>query len=166
MMLLRILTLGVLFLAGIVTADDRDAVFGRWAGQSSIMEIGESDGVLYARIVSLLNPLYHDGEEGPVGAVRVDLHNPTPALRSRTILGMDLLGDYQYKKGKWQGKLYDPESGKTYESQITVDGDGNLQMRGYIGMPMLGRSVTFKPVSSCEGNVPKMLAMANITSSC
>ena len=165
-MLLRILTLGVLSFAGFVTADDRDAVLGRWAGETSIMEIGENGGVLYARIVSILNPLYHDGEEGPVGAVRVDLHNPMPALRSRTILGMDLLADYEYKKGKWQGKLYDPESGKTYESQISVDDDGNLQMRGYIGMPMFGKSVTFQPVSSCAGNIPKMLAMVNITTSC
>lgn len=165
-MSLRMLTLGLLLVTCGAAADDRSAVFGRWAGDTSILEIGENGGALYARIVSILNPVYHEGEDGPVGAVRVDLHNPTPALRTRTILGMDLLEGYQYKKGKWQGRLYDPESGKTYESQITVDRDGNLQMRGYIGVPMFGRSATFKPVSSCTGDIPKMLAMAQLEGRC
>jgi uncharacterized protein (DUF2147 family) len=96
----------------------------------------------------------------------VDLHNPDAALRSRTLLGLDLLDGYQYKDGKWQGNLYDPESGKTYKSQITLGADGKLQMRGYVGMPMFGRTAEFVPVSSCSGAIPKMLAMANISASC
>jgi hypothetical protein len=147
-------------------ADARDAVFGRWASNNSILEVGESNGVLYARIVSILDPLYKEGEDGPVGTVRVDLHNPDPALRTRTLIGMDLLSGYQFKDDKWQGQLYDPESGKTYKSQITLGSDGRLQMRGYVGAPMFGRTATWAPVSSCAANVATMLAMAKLESTC
>ena len=87
-----------------------------------------------------------------------------PALRTRPLLGLDLLSQYQYKDGKWQGQLYDPESGKTYKSQITLGSDGKLQMRGYIGMPMLGRTAMWTPVSSCSANIVKMLALAKLDS--
>lgn len=158
--------LGVLLFCGIASADDRDAIFGRWASNNSILEISETNGVLHATIVSILDPLYKEGEDGPVGTTRVDLHNPDAALRSRALVGMNLLDGYRYKDGKWQGSLYDPESGKTYKSQITLGKDGTLQMRGYIGAPMFGRTAVWIPVSNCSGAIPKMLAMANPPSTC
>jgi uncharacterized protein (DUF2147 family) len=142
-------------------AADRNAVFGKWASKDSIIDVGEKDGALHAKIVAILDPLYKEGEDGPVGTPRVDLHNPDAALRSRPILGMNLVNGYQFKNGKWQGELYDPESGKTYKSQLTVD-KGKLQMRGYIGTPMLGRTEVWEPVSVCTGNIAKMLANAKL----
>ena len=165
-MRLGILTIGLLLAAAIGVAEDKGTVFGRWASNNSILEIGETGGVLHATIISILDPLYKEGEEGPVGTTRVDRHNPTESLRTRPILGMDLLDGYQYRDGKWQGQLYDPESGKTYKSQITLSSDGNLQIRGYIGAPMFGRTAVFEPVSSCVGAIPKMLAMAKIEGTC
>jgi uncharacterized protein (DUF2147 family) len=161
-MLLRMLTIGLLLIAGFALADDRDAVFGRWASNNSILEINETNGVLHATIVSILDPLYKEGEEGPVGTTRVDLKNPTASLRARPIVGMDLLDGYQYRDGKWQGQLYDPESGKLYKSQITRSSDGKLQIRGYIGAPMFGRTAVFEPVSSCTVAIAKMLAEAKL----
>ena len=142
-------------------AEDRAAVLGRWAAEDSIIEVKEDAGTLHATIVAVLDPLYKDGEDGPVGTPRVDLKNPDATLRSRPLVGLDLLSAYEFKKNKWQGNLYDPESGKTYKSNMTVD-DGKLQMRGYIGTPMLGRTEEWEPVSSCSGNIPKMLANAQL----
>jgi uncharacterized protein (DUF2147 family) len=163
---LRSAILSMILFTSAAVADDRGAIFGRWASNNSILEIAETDGVLHATIISILDPLYKEGEDGPVGTTRVDLHNPDAALRSRPLIGMNLLDGYQYKGGKWQGSLYDPESGKTYKSQITLGSDGTLQMRGYIGMPMLGRTAVWKPVSSCSGAIAKMLAMTNPPSTC
>lgn len=81
------------------------------------------------------------------------------------MVGLDLLSEYQYKKDKWQGSLYDPDSGKTYKSQMKVS-DGKLQMRGYIGTPMLGRTEEWVSASTCSGNIPKMLANANLKAPC
>ncbi len=165
-MLLRMLMIGLLLGAGFALADDRDAVFGHWASNNSILEISETDGGLHATIISILDPLYKEGEEGPVGTTRVDLKNPAESLRARTIVGMDLLNGYQYRDGKWQGQLYDPESGKMYKSQITRSSDGKLQIRGYVGAPMFGRNAVFEPVSSCTVAIAKMLALANVEGTC
>ncbi len=165
-MLLRTLTIGLLLVTGFAMAEDRDAVFGLWASKDSILEIDEADGTLHATIAAILDPVYKQGEEGPVGTPRVDRHNPTESLRTRPILGMDLLDGYEFKDGKWQGELYDPESGKTYKSQITRGSDGKLQIRGYIGAPMFGRTMSFEPASTCAGAIPKMLAEAKLESTC
>jgi uncharacterized protein (DUF2147 family) len=149
---------------GAIAADDPNAVVGRWASKDSIIEVAETNGTLHATIIAILNPVYKAGEDGPVGTTKVDLKNPEAGLRARPIVGMDLLSDYAFKDGKWQGNLYDPESGKTYKSQITVSSDGKLQMRGYIGSPMLGRTQAWTKASTCTGDVPKMLASVNLNS--
>ncbi len=160
---------GLVFL-GTASANDRDArdaVFGQWAGDTSILEVGEANGALYARVISVRDPVYIAGEkDGPVGTTRVDVHNPDASLRSRPIVGIDLVSGYKYDDGKWQGQLYDPGSGKTYQSQMSVDGGGNLKLRGYIGSPMFGKTQTFKPVSTCTDAIRKMLAQASISNTC
>jgi uncharacterized protein (DUF2147 family) len=153
-----------LFVACGAFADERDVVVGRWADKDSVIEIVATDGTLHATIIAILDPVYKKGEDGPVGTTRVDLKNPDAGLRARPIVGMDLLSDYAFKDGKWQGNLYDPGSGKLYKSQITVSSDGKLLMRGYIGAPMFGRTQEWIRASTCLGDIPKMLASVNLNS--
>ena len=43
------------------------------------------------------------------------------------------------------GKLIDPESGKTYSGKLTLSDNGqSLQLRGYVGSPVFGRSQTWQ----------------------
>jgi uncharacterized protein (DUF2147 family) len=56
--------------------------------------------------------------------------------------------------GVWEdGTLYDPETGKTYSGTITLQPDGMLRLRGYIGTPLLGRNTIWTrhtgPVGPC-----------------
>jgi len=162
----RIVWIGLLAWCGVAVADDRGAVLGRWATDGSIIEISETEGTLRARVIALREPVYRADEAGPAGSVRVDLNNPDAALRDRPIIGIDLLSDYTWDGKLWRGRIYDPESGNTYKSQMRIGKDGNLEMRGYVGMPMFGRTKVFAPVSSCSGNIPQMLALAQLTSTC
>ena len=55
---------------------------------------------------------------------------------------------------QWSGgSLYDPESGNTYGGRITLNPDGTLSLRGYIGISLFGRSETWtrltQPISRC-----------------
>jgi uncharacterized protein (DUF2147 family) len=152
----------MLVMAAGAAADDRDAVLGEWASKDSVIDVKETNGTLHATLIAILDPVYKAGEDGPVGATRADMKNPNSGLRARPLVGLDLLSDYQYKDGKWQGNLYDPQSGKTYKSQMTVSSDGKLQMRGYIGSPMFGRTQEWVKASSCSGDIPKMLASVNV----
>lgn len=66
----------------------------------------------------------------------LDKKNPDPALRNRPILGVaTVFGFKQSAPGKWTGgKLYDPESGKTYNGKLTANPDGTLKVEGCVLM--------------------------------
>lgn len=141
-------------------ADESDTVLGYWATQDSILQVARAGEALSMKVVALQNPTYIEGEEaGPVGAVRVDMNNPEVSLRQRPILGLELLSDYAFSKDRWGGKIYDPQSGKTYSSTMWVE-DGSLQMRGYIGVSFLGRTQTFESVAGCS---PQIVALLKVT---
>lgn len=76
-----------------------------------------------------------------------DEKNPDAALKSRTLKGTVILKDMTYVDGVWKnGTIYDPESGNTYKATIKLKSDGNLTLRGYIGVPALGRNSTWTRV--------------------
>jgi len=67
---------------------------------------------------------------------RNDTSNPDASLRNRPILGMALIRNFKTSgPGKWTGgKIYDPESGKTYDSKMSVNANGTLKVEGCILM--------------------------------
>ena len=70
-----------------------------------------------------------------------DEKNPDAALRSRTLKGTIILKDMVFVDGIWKnGTIYDPESGNTYKATIKLKPNGDLTLRGYIGVPDLGRN--------------------------
>lgn len=79
----------------------------------------------------------------------IDARDPDPALRTRPICKMDIGTEFVLKDADHgeNGKIYDPESGKTYKSVIASDGN-TLSVRGYIGFKALGRSQTWKRTSA------------------
>jgi uncharacterized protein (DUF2147 family) len=43
--------------------------------------------------------------------------------------------------GTWDSHITNPDDGKVYTITLRVDEDGRLRMRGYIGIPLFGRTV-------------------------
>jgi uncharacterized protein (DUF2147 family) len=80
-----------------------------------------------------------------------DIHNPDPALKERSLGGILFLWGFTYdpKKNRWlDGRVYDPNSGKTYDAKIGLEKKGRiLKMRGYLGMAMFGRTARFERVT-------------------
>ena len=73
-----------------------------------------------------------------------DEKNPDSSLRARPLKGVVILKDMAYVDGVWKnGTIYDPESGNTYKATIKMKPDGSLTLRGYIGVPALGRNSTW-----------------------
>lgn len=88
----------------------------------------------------------------------LDVHNETVSLRDRKVCGLWMLGNFvadgpEAWKGGW---IYDPASGKTYKSVMHLEADGTLHVRGYIGIPLFGRSETWTrpaaPLVPCVGS--------------
>ncbi|MES2704143.1 MAG: DUF2147 domain-containing protein [Bacteroidota bacterium] len=96
-----------------------------------------TDGKFYGKIVWLKVPEVD-------GKTKVDIHNPDPAKRGNPILGLLLLKGLKKdgKNGYEDGTIYDPKNGKTYSCKATYKGD-KLDMRGYIGFSLIGRTTTW-----------------------
>lgn len=68
--------------------------------------------------------------------------------RNRPIVGMVILSGLKANKTQWgSGKILDPENGKTYSCSLHMADNGSkLNVHGYIGIPILGRSQTWERV--------------------
>ena len=71
-----------------------------------------------------------------------DVNNPDPKLRGRSILGLQLIRDFQRAEpGRWtDGKIYDPQSGRTYASNMRLNADGTLKVEGCVVLLCLGQT--------------------------
>jgi uncharacterized protein (DUF2147 family) len=118
-----------------------DKIEGLWYNdiKSAKIQISKgTDGKFSGKIVWLKEPL-KDGKP------KIDEENKDEKLRSRPIIGMNILsgfvpdGDHKYT----DGKIYDPKNGKTYSCNITHNGK-TLSIRGYVGISLLGRTTTWE----------------------
>lgn len=85
---------------------------------------------------------------------RLDTLNPDVSKRSQKILGSVLVWDFVYDgKNNWsKGYVYDANKGKIYKSKITRDNKGNLVVRGFIGVTIIGKTEYFVKVDFKETN--------------
>ena len=76
---------------------------------------------------------------------RVDIENPDPRLVGRKLLGLKLVEKLSYQGDDvWGGgKIYDPNSGKTYDARVHLTNANTLVVRGYWKFRWLGRSMVF-----------------------
>ena len=88
-----------------------------------------------------------DMYEADSKTLKKDSRNSDEKLRSRSILNLDILTGFTYDDGQWTGgEIYDPKSGKTYDSKMKIKG-GSLEIRGYVGSPMFGKTTVWTRVS-------------------
>ena len=103
----------------------------------SIVRIAERDGVYSGRIERLF--------DAPAGVV---CDQCTDARRDQPIAGMTIIERMRASvdtPGLYEGgSILDPESGKVYRSRMRViEGGRKLEVRGYVGAPMFGRTQTW-----------------------
>ena len=103
----------------------------------AMIRISESNGVLEGKIEKLFRPA--DQEQNPVCA------KCEGALKDQPLIGLPILAGLKKSGDEYSGgTIIDPENGKVYKSKLSVsDGGKKLNVRGYIGMPILGRSQTW-----------------------
>ncbi|HET9570021.1 MAG TPA: DUF2147 domain-containing protein [Bacteroidales bacterium] len=105
--------------------------------KSQVQIFKATNGKYYGKLVWLAEPSKN-------GKAKVDEDNPDKALRSRPILGLQLLKGFSYneKSGEWDnGTIYNPTGGKTYNCFMKFDGN-KLKIRGFIGAAWMGLGKT------------------------
>lgn len=132
-----ICAIALLFLAA--SAAMAQDVVGKWKldDGSAIVEVYREGDVFNGKIVWLNEPNMSDGTPA------VDVNNPDKSLRTRQIIGLNMLhGLKATEDGEYSGgKIYDPNNGKTYNCSMKVEGNtlkvrGSLDKRGLLGRTM------------------------------
>ena len=103
----------------------------------ALIRITETSGELSGKIEKLF---LSENEEKNPKCDKCDGHNKDQAIIGMTILfGLKKDGD-EYNGGS----ILDPANGKIYHSKMSViDNNKKLDVRGYIGIPMFGRTQTW-----------------------
>jgi uncharacterized protein (DUF2147 family) len=104
----------------------------------SLIQISESNGVLSGRIDKLLR------KEADQKAV---CDKCTDDRKDKPMLGLEIIRGAKKAEGKdvWEGgNILDPENGTVYKLRMTPIEDGQkLEVRGFIGFALLGRTQTW-----------------------
>lgn len=124
-----------------VLAQKKDDILGKWINSS-----GEGQLEIYKRGDKYFGKLaWIKDANDENGKLRTDLKNPNEGVRSKPILGLEILKDFVFDGDKWsEGTVYDPKSGKTYSCKLTLKDHNQLSMRGYIGVSLIGRTEIWK----------------------
>lgn len=144
--MMKILLALLLCIAGAAQAAAPADFLGRWTTDQakSVVEIYRCGDKYCGKVVSLKEPLFTDPSQGPVGTPKVDNKHPNPALRNRPLIGLTFMQGFGYHEGKLEkGTVYDPETGKTYRAKAKLLAPDRLELRGYIGISLIGRSTVW-----------------------
>jgi uncharacterized protein (DUF2147 family) len=106
--------------------------------EKSLIRISDAGGVFTGRIEKLLDP------DTPAD---VKCDKCSDDRKDKPILGLTIVKGVKAgsEPGRWDGgEILDPNNGKTYKVRMTpVDGGKKMDVRGYVGAPLLGRTQTW-----------------------
>ena len=117
-----------------------DQILGTWQTGSgnARVEIYKNTNNYQGKIIWLSEPI-----DPATGKPKTDTKHPNSALHNRPLLGLINLWGFSFnsKDGNWEkGHIYDPKTGKEYKCTITAKDKNTLNVRGYIGFSMIGRT--------------------------
>ncbi len=130
------------------TTNNADAIIGKWmnAEDNNIeVEVYKVGNEYKAKVVWFDDT---DDRSRPM-ATRCDTKNPDKTLRSRKIIGLEVMYGlvYNVDEDEWQdGRIYDASTGKDWNAKAWINKDGCLKVRGFWHLEFLGQNMCFKKV--------------------
>ena len=106
---------------------------GTWstANGHGVVEIAQCGDALCGRIVGI--------DRAPADPMPTDAHGHSQC-------GLTIITDEKpAADGTWLGRITDPRDGDTYHAKLWLDENGDLHLRGFIGIPLLGSTQTWHP---------------------
>jgi uncharacterized protein (DUF2147 family) len=118
---------------------NEQAIIGNWIN-------AEGDGIIEITLAKTKYVGTIIGTPDPIHNGRKDIKNPDQKLRDRLLEGLTILKGFSYQEENlWSGgTIYDPNTGKTYKCKLSLNDDGTLKVRGYVGISLFGRTEVWK----------------------
>jgi len=141
--LLDYLFIAIMLFLGVVNAkaQTNDSITGSWKTfddqtnqPAAIVQISEKNGLFSGVVTKLLDP-----------SALPTCEKCTDARKGRPVVGMEILTGLKKNADSYTGgQILDPDDGEIYRATVRLIDQGNkLDLRAYIGMPLLGRSQTW-----------------------
>ncbi len=140
--------LGLLSAAPSVQAAERDTPVGRWLTQDkeAVIAIEPCGAMLCGRIVGVT--LDHPDDPFPTDN------------EGRSQCGLTIIrGGVPDGEQSWAIRITDPRDGKTYRARMRLDEQRRLRVRGYVGIPLLGRTEVWTPFHAAIGENCRLPAL-------
>jgi uncharacterized protein (DUF2147 family) len=137
-----ILLLALITTTAFKNANPSEQLVGVWESEEKNLQIEmfEDDGQYAGRMI------YFKCSTDEIMRTCKDTENPDENLTQRNLLGLKLVTNLQYHgDNTWDdGKIYDPNSGNTFEARIQLTGPNSAIVRGYWKFRWLGKSMVFR----------------------
>jgi len=150
-----LLPLLLLVTASVTAAAQTAAPLGNWLTEKKdgIVEVYRCAGgdTLCGKLVWFkIKP----DDPNPLG---LDLKDPDPARRNQPLCDLIFMWGFKSSEPNWEdGSVYDPDDGYTYHATMKLRVDGTLDLHGYIGISLIGKSEIWTrykdPVPQCPGH--------------
>jgi uncharacterized protein (DUF2147 family) len=122
---MRFVSAAILSVALSGTAHAAAPIIGDWVSQDGkgVVTIAPCGKMLCGHISRIT-------EKGRTLGPTTDEHNPDPAQRTRSLIGVQVLFGFKQEGDVWHGSIYYPHQGKTYRAYISRNPDNSLKVQG------------------------------------
>lgn len=122
----RALLAPMALVATIAPAHAAEPITGQWltVNGDAIVTIAPCGAGVCGRITRII----HADPRGD----GTDRLNPDPTLRSRKVLGLEIIPGFTDAGKDWRGTIYSPQVGKSYKAYLSRAPDGSLKVTGCI----------------------------------
>ncbi len=129
-----------------IAQNNADAILGQWISENKncIVEVFKQADEFKAKVA-----WFNDKGKKPMNEW-LDEKNPDKSLRSRKLIGMEVLNKLHYntEDNVWEdGVIYDASSGKKWDSVVWLTKDNLLKVKGYWLFRFMSETRTFKKVN-------------------
>lgn len=124
--------------------DNPDAILGVWLNSSGKgqIQLYKQGNKYFGKLVWLKEPNDEQGKP------KLDIKNPDKNAKTKPLIGLVILRDFVHDDGEWTGgRIYDPQNGKDYKCYMKLKDSKTLNVRGYIGISMIGRTEVWTRVN-------------------
>ncbi|WP_410880408.1 DUF2147 domain-containing protein [Myroides sp. DW712] len=131
----------LLFVLGGWCTTQAQSIVGKWktfddqtGDAKSIVEISEKGGKYQGKVIEILNPAKKDSK----------CEKCPGEDKGKPIEGLTIIKNLTKKGEEYTGgSIIDPQSGKEYKCSIKTNGKTKLEVRGYVGISLIGRTQTW-----------------------
>ena len=106
--------------------------------EKAMVRITEAGGVFTGKVEKLLDPTKQDSK----------CDECTDSRKGQPVLGLTIIRNIKKGESHWEGgDILDAANGKVYRARLTLSADNKkLDVKGYIGTPLFGRTQTWSRV--------------------